>query len=1724
MVKSRLSIFRALPRLALATLTLLPATLKAETFNMPKFGHVDKTVSETIDFYDPMGTGQMTGSGASSYSTVVFTPANPGEAIQVTFSRIELKSDGANYPVSLSIWDGTYDDSSITYPSSYSNVPTDDFPEGNGTLLKRYASKVKNEVVSGQDVTYTSQAEDGTLSVTFQWKYANPSEGWVATVRSVTLTDQEIVSVTPDYSAVNTSPYGGMKNVTLGTLNVKTDGILNPFSATSVSFDLDDPSSAIENIRLIANGKEVSAQPTIAGNNHTYTLDTPLSSGDNLYTVLADISPAAPFFATASLTFTSFDTTAPNTPAIAPVTPTQLTVAAVVMMPADGSHVTAVIEEGKPVSFYDNGGPEANYPENSSGTVTFRPADGSQGKVMLDFSNIALFNTNPAKNDQLVVYDGTEADPDKVLVTLLKQTKALVRSTSADGALTVSFSTVTGVTKAGWEATASLFTPQPMTLAGTDVTVSSTETVGAGDTGCSLLRILVKTKDTEPAMALSGIGLDFNGTSPQWEGVKVYYTRNTETFDPDKALLLANTPVTGESMSVSFDSPATLLEGDNFLWVLADIKADAQTGSNVDALVKTLTLNGESVTVTPPAGETGREVYNILYPAVTHPVKTVYGSTAVAHKPYSSYYPGYEGSNKDQLATFIPATEGNICELDFSKLNLYYYDAPSWNPTGGVSPVFKVFAGTTAEGTPIYTHEKENNLEAGADNANIGIIRSTSPDGALTILFNAGTSSTGNCKDGKYGFLGEVREYLPRPMTATGAEAFHTGRTSVPVTAANDVAVIGLNVAAEGNLEPVSVDGISFGIKADPSIYTSYKLATSGKKASPDHATVIATTTEVTDGVVTFTPATMLAEGDNHYWLLADVRPDATPGSVIDASVTSLTVGGKSMSVTNADPEGEILTVNTYDPITGDKDQVVEVGEYPILINGVTSAYLSSEYTITAKPAIDGGKVTARFTEGSFNVNTSNQYITVIGGAEPFGVDANTIYPVSVTSAREDGALIIEYHSMTIAKPEGWKCELTCDARKPFAINDYANLQGGSGKGTAGSEPLLYGVRIDVTGDKDDITIESFDFDIPGAADIFSELRLYATGDGSEFLRNNLIATTDASSTSLVPGETYAISSAGSYHFWLQGVVRADAANASATTVRPVSIHYSANGETSQTDLSSLEPGSFKVVGGFHGRYTIGQSAGADYGNFADALADIATGIDGPVEFLVEPGIYDELVCLDHIPGASAANTITIAGTTGDPADVVIASNNWVEPPYSEDKLDHYYGVVTLRGTSDVTLSGITIRTTNIDFPSVVHLAEGASDVTIERCVISAPGSTTTYNNLTLVNSYVNMSATSLNNRLTIVESDLIGGYTGVKFGSATINQPESEGITIDHCSFANQGYQAIYLYLARDVEITGNLLTGTAGSADKNYCQMLDLDISGPANITRNILDYTKTGVYGMYFRRLAGSDDAPIVIANNIVDVNVGAKPGAGVQLYNSASKPYTGFLFAHNTVRTSGSDVVMPLIINVKGGTKVEGRIANNILQNRAGYYVIKEQYGPSGATYLHNVGHTDSSDFGYAYWGGAYDLEMTFNQWTLESGEAGGVNARVAFDDSDESHPLYPSSFADLKCGTPLPEVTTDYLGVARDINTPTAGAYEAYTSAIESIVSSDTEATADGRSLYATDRLTVEADGAVLRIFSLSGALMMQTPVDGPTDVDVSALPRGMYVFSLDDRALRLILR
>ena len=127
--------------------------------------------------------------------------------------------------------------------------------------------------------------------------------------------------------------------------------------------------------------------------------------------------------------------------------------------------------------------------------------------------------------------------------------------------------------------------------------------------------------------------------------------------------------------------------------------------------------------------------------------------------PYSGKY---EGGNKDQITTFVPDASGRVIEIDFKSFSVYY-------GKGSLSPKakFEVYDGTTASGTPIWKadhHEPQTKAPK--------ILRSSSADGALTIVFNPNQiSSTYTDK----GWTAELRSVTPKAMTIKQAAGFQMG-------------------------------------------------------------------------------------------------------------------------------------------------------------------------------------------------------------------------------------------------------------------------------------------------------------------------------------------------------------------------------------------------------------------------------------------------------------------------------------------------------------------------------------------------------------------------------------------------------------------------------------------------------------------------------------------------------------------------------------------------------------------------------------------------------------------------------------------------------------------------------------------------------------------------------------------------------------------------------------
>ena len=76
------------------------------------------------------------------------------------------------------------------------------------------------------------------------------------------------------------------------------------------------------------------------------------------------------------------------------------------------------------------------------------------------------------------------------------------------------------------------------------------------------------------------------------------------------------------------------------------------------------------------------------------------------------------------------------------------------------------------------------------------------------------------------------------------------------------------------------------------------------------------------------------------------------------------------------------------------------------------------------------------------------------------------------------------------------------------------------------------------------------------------------------------------------------------------------------------------------------------------GTYTIGNGARFDYATPKDAAADLDQyGVDGPVLFLVENGIYNGEIKFYEITGASGKNSITFRGKSLDSSKVIFSNN-----------------------------------------------------------------------------------------------------------------------------------------------------------------------------------------------------------------------------------------------------------------------------------------------------------------------------------------------------------------------------------------------------------------------------------------------------------------------------------
>ena len=1277
---------------------------------------------------------------------------------------------------------------------------------------------------------------------------------------------------------------------------------------------------------------------------------------------------------------------------------------------------------GSALKFYDDGGPDKPITRNYEGYVTFVPKEKGQ-KIQITFTNLELFNTNPEKNDLLKIYNGHGTESSKLLRTLLKDpVPVTLISSEADGALTVSLKSVTGIPKAGFVATVEAITPTAMTFSSATAShPKEKEQAAAGELHKPLLILTLKTEGISPALTFSALNLSTQGTtSSALKRIALY--RGTEVRTD---ALLGEVTITGEDAHLELTKPTGLNFGDNTFLLAGDISDKATTGDKLSLTATSAILSGTPQSLSLPA-PTPYVIDNVCRSREGAPqTVTVYSDWTFAPTMSLGHY---DGGRRDQITTFLPGKQGEKIEINFHSFDVLYQKGRI-----GTKAVFKVYSGTNHTGTPLWLLDDKTMNDGGPK-----FLRSNSPDGALTIVFNPTELQPGRLAKG-WNATVRSKELVPMQLTAEVVEQASTDEAPIGAT---NLEFLDLTLETTGSLTPKTLDAIKLQLKGEPKAFTTLHLYSLPSPKAYAQKTLLGSVTPngATSIELKLTKPHELPEHKSYYYVAADIAADATSGQTLDLALPELTISGAAVAVKQPDPEGARVTRRILLMASG--DNTVEITE-PLSFydNGGPADKYPSHFKGTVHFVPRQGEV-IHLRVRKLNIGRLD-HLTIYNGKEVkdeklitklSGV--NTNIPEIVSSA-EDGSITVNFTSGR-ATFDGWDIEVSSERPvalhvtdiKAEALTDVRLMKG------AKDVPLMK-FAVTIQGDHDAVNIQRFDF-----APFFAEgttpwakLHLYATETSETFSTAKLYADNNNGFSG-----TTDYRKPGTYYFFLAADVAQTAPAAAQITVKPSSI--SAGTETKTLDTPPTA--TFALQAGIHGDFTVGSSAGTHYHSLKEAINQLASrGIDGPVRLRLNAGTYDENFEIPAIAGLSEINTLTIEPTSGHRGDVTLTNTRYHKPDYGDDKPGYF----TIDGADYVTLRGLTFTTSQAQAPALLLVRNGSQHLTIEDCAFSAPRKTEiVQGDIALVGTHRGSQPYPNNDFLTIRNSQFSGGYHGVSSsGLGTIHLPVQHGATLEGNTFEDQGYKAIYLNCISDIVVRNNHILGS-GSVNYEY-QAMDIslgegvDIIGNRVRVKELTGGRSTTALGISLRRTTDHPQLvrkPSLLASNEVIIETSAKL-TGAYAFQFTNEGLSDIKLLHNSVLISGAQTngnSAPLTFTSRSGSITGLEIKNNLWQNLTPGVIYKStQITLVDPVFADNVSYTAGNAF--AKLG---DKTLDSIAWKTEMKEPTSRTAKVEFVAPNES--LLPKDFAQLSFAKHLQEVPTDIVGTKHPEENAAAGAYEA----------------------------------------------------------------------------------
>lgn len=1533
-----------------------------------------------------------------------FKPANPGEALKITVDAIDLA--GGNYillyetPIEQ-VKSGTSDGKD---QSSY--LPT-------GWLCKLTAEN--------QGFTYQSTAEDGGLSFGFHSGSANGQKGFKVTIESVALKDMEYVETT--WITDLAQPWRGLKDAVIAGVAVRMDGGLNPLKLDELTLDcsaLQGIADRISNLRLyksttITDGNLVA---TISGNQLRVS-DYTLNGGKNIFYVVADLSPDA-VGELADITISNLIVDNVNRTPVSAVGR---------CMPVRNevriSKLPTVYTISDTAEFYDDGGKDGKISDKFEGTVTFVPSTPGNA-IKVDVTKLAIFNTSSTGlNDVFKFYNGRDANEDNLIATLLK-TARLVKSTAADGSMTVTLKSATGVPADGWEAVVAEYTPGNMTLSGVSVSESDyAATVSSMQKGVDMLTIDVQTDNNSNPLTLGNISL--NAANPaNFREISLYAIDNT-TETPVSVKVATVTPTAAQ---FRIEANRELAEGHNRFVLVADMADNLVNGEKVSLGMTSVDIAGAEQTVDVVKELVIKNLWLSQEGAFT---VNVNGEWAFRSTPNPSNADRYNTGEIDQITTFKPASPGHTIQIDFNSFEVQYSSS-----SYGTKSVFEIYSGDScSEENLIWKVDSEAKAEGGPSST----LRSSAADGSMTIRFNPGTAYSYNTKRG---WDAVVKEFRNHDMTIIGAEAILPNSSELGI-GDKGRQLLDFILTTEGTLNVKTLKKINLSVE-NPEALSAVEVYVSTQ--ADGASAILFGRNESPASATTVTGEYELREGRNYFFVNIDVADDAASGTPVSAGLLSVEdAAGNVDSFENCKPEGCRVI----------KDMLIcEPGEHTVTVSGTKMFYddggkdgkitsrINATYVFV--PEQDGYSVTIDAKDFSMG----NGHVYIYSGRTPDKANilgkvtgySTTSGPEALTSKAQDGALTVVVEGPSGTTLEGFALELGLHEKVPYALDSAEATALCSGNVTrgAGNLPML-DITAVISGDKDASKISNLKFILAGTTDPanIKALHLYYSAQQTVFSPNHatLLATVENPVENVTFDAELSTGDNGAYYFFLTADLDNAATVGNVVKAAFVGLDFNGMPHTAAETSTAAE---ITLQQGVSGTFTIGTSGTADFPTFKAAMASLSAGLEGPVVFEAENGTYAENVAVENVKGTSQSNTLTIRSRSGNRADVVIVGNH-----SDSDK----EAVLKISATPYVKVENLSIHAGSSKFDNAIYVDKGSHDSTLLNLDVSADKATD-YSGISLLRTNSSMSeAGQFNDNLTVKDCHFTGGRIGLYLNSnGIVAWQQDRNYRIQHNTIEDAGSKAIYAADIHDLQLCDNTIIET--SPVKNYCatdinRVKGAEISGNRIVTGSEGNSVDTN--NLYFRtECTGTETNPFRVFNNeVVIIGSPSYNCRALQIRNDC----TGMEVAYNTFRASGAAVY--LFATAGNYVPANNRIVNNIFHSTctqdASYPVYFWNAADiAGYTFTGNVfhspnGHVCKND----------DAVLDATEFNTLTGNETNIYEEVTFLSDTDSHPAEAGS---LNAGTPLDYVTFDREGNVRDAEHPTIGAYEYSTPSTDAPVLSE----------------------------------------------------------------------